>query len=60
MTICSHVWINPNDPPIQRAPYSPRIGPLRREMKPATEYRCNNCGAYLLTPRVADSTEAGA
>ena len=47
---CSHSWINPNDPPIARAPYSPMIGPLRREMKPDTLYRCNNCGSTLKTP----------
>jgi hypothetical protein len=45
--ICSHQWINPNDPPIQRAPYSPWIGPHRREMKSGTLYRCNNCDAVL-------------
>lgn len=50
MTCCSHAWIDPNDPPIQRAPYSPVIGPHRREMKWDTEYRCNNCGAVLKTP----------
>jgi hypothetical protein len=24
---CSHYWINPEDPPISRLPYSPVIGP---------------------------------
>lgn len=50
MTCCSHAWIDPKDPPIQRAPYSPVIGPHRREMKWDTVYRCNNCGAVLKTP----------
>lgn len=47
---CSHRWIDPKDPPIQRAPYSPVMGPRRREMKPETRYTCANCGSFLLTP----------
>lgn len=39
----THVWIDPNDPPMERAPYSPRIGPLRREMKFGVTYRCRVC-----------------
>lgn len=46
--ICSHSWINPTDPPIQRSPYSPVIGPRRREMKEGTAYRCNNCGLAMV------------
>lgn len=44
---CSHVWIDPSEPMIQRAPYSPVIGPKRREMKRGTIYECQNCGARL-------------
>lgn len=47
---CSHRWMNPTDAPIARAAYSPVIGPRRREMTPATDYRCINCGAVLRTP----------
>lgn len=46
---CSHRWIDPRDAPIARAPYAPVIGPLRRQMKPDTEYYCNNCGEVLKT-----------
>jgi len=46
---CSHVWIDPSEPMIQRAPYSPVIGPKRREMKRGTIYECQNCGARLRT-----------
>jgi hypothetical protein len=49
-TNCSHVYIDPSDPPIQRAPYSPVIGPRRREMKPGTTYVCQNCGQSLTIP----------
>jgi hypothetical protein len=42
--VCSHVWIDPNDPPIARAPYAPMVGPLRRQMKAGTLYVCRNCG----------------
>jgi hypothetical protein len=45
--ICSHRWIDPNDPPIARGPYSPWIGPLRREMKKGTTYHCQNCEMVL-------------
>jgi hypothetical protein len=37
---CSHVWIDPDEAPIARAPYSPVIGPRRREMKDGHAYRC--------------------
>jgi len=47
---CSHVWIDPEDPPIARAPYSPVIGTLRREMKPGRLYHCRNCGAVVRVP----------
>lgn len=46
---CSHVWIDPSEPMIQRAPYSPVIGLKRREMKRGTIYECQNCGARLWT-----------
>lgn len=45
--LCLHSWIDPSDPPIARAPYSPVIGDKRREMKPGMTYRCNNCQAIL-------------
>jgi len=57
MRMCSHAWVDPNDPPMARAPYSPMIGPRRREMKPGTVYRCLNCDAVLLTPRAAAPEE---
>jgi len=38
---------NPEDLPIARLPYSPIIGPGRREMKPGTTYRCQRCGDEL-------------
>ncbi len=47
----SHVWIDPEDPPIQRAPYSPVIGPRRREMKPGKVYRCRECNAVIVIPK---------
>jgi hypothetical protein len=47
---CSHHWIDLEEPPIQRASYSPVIGPKRREMKHGRVYRCNNCEAVLRTP----------
>lgn len=51
--ICTHQWIDPEDPLMERAPYSPVIGSHRREMKPGRLYRCNNCHAVLLTPKPA-------
>jgi hypothetical protein len=48
---CSHAWIDPDEASIARAPYSPVIGPRRREMKEGRTYRCQNCG----TPLVARS-----
>lgn len=53
---CSHVWIDPADPPMARAPYSPVIGPRRREMKPGTLYRCQRCELILLVPRTQATT----
>jgi hypothetical protein len=47
---CSHQWINPSDPPMQRAPYSPVIGTKRHEMKPGTQYQCAVCRATLTIP----------
>jgi len=48
--ICSHQWIDPNDPLVSRGSCAPVIGPGRREMKAGTTYRCQRCGA-MLTPR---------
>lgn len=39
----SHVWIDPTEPPIDRAPFSPVIGPRRREMKLEGVYVCSVC-----------------
>src|SRR5947208_14356654 len=50
MNACPHQWINPEDPQIGRLPYSPVIGPRRREMKPGTTYRCQRCGETLTIP----------
>jgi hypothetical protein len=50
MNACSHQWIDPSEPPINRAPYSPAIGPGRREMKPGAKYRCQRCGEILEIP----------
>jgi hypothetical protein len=47
---CSHVWIDPTEPPIARAAYAPIIGPLRRQMKPGDAYRCRNCLTTLSIP----------
>ncbi len=47
---CSHVWIDPAEVPIARAPYSPVIGPGRREMQPGRRYRCQRCGQTLDVP----------
>ena len=44
---CAHVWIDPADSPITRAPYSPVIGPGRHEMTPGATYVCRRCGATL-------------
>ena len=48
--VCSHRWINPADPPIERATYSPWIGPRRREMKYDVQYECHTCGELMKTP----------
>lgn len=48
----AHVWIDPTDPPIARAPYSPVIGDRRREMKRDRTYVCQLCGATV-QPRAA-------
>lgn len=45
-----HQWIDPLDPPIDRAPYSPVIGNKRREMKYGRTYRCLECPKTLTTP----------
>jgi hypothetical protein len=50
-TSCSNVYIDSIDPPIQRAPYSPVIGPRRREMKPGTTHICQK-----LRPVIDNST----
>lgn len=56
---CSHQWVDPTEPPIQRAPYSPAIGTLRREMKQSTRYVCNNCGESLQVRAVAQPGNEG-
>jgi hypothetical protein len=48
--VCSHYWIDPDEPTIHRARYSPIIGPGRREMKTGKTYRCLNCGQTLVNP----------
>ena len=40
----SHCWIDPSDPPIERAPYSSVVGERRREMKAGKVYVCRVCG----------------
>lgn len=45
---CSHLWIDPRVPPIQRRPVSPVIGNGHREMQVGKEYRCINCGHRLI------------
>jgi hypothetical protein len=47
---CSHCWIDPDEPAIVRAPYSPIVGPCRRQMKAGKQYRCCHCGAVLCVP----------
>ena len=44
---CSHYWIDPSEPPIQRASYAPVVGPLRRQMKAGALYVCQNCKVEL-------------
>jgi len=48
--ICAHQWIDPEDPPIARAPFSSIIGPGRRQLKRGHRYECSTCGAVLLVP----------
>ena len=48
--ICSHYWIDPDDPPIERTSYASIIGDKRRHMKPGRSYRCINCGSLLTIP----------
>jgi hypothetical protein len=50
MSACSHVWIDPTVPPIQRAPVSPIIGTGSRQMQVGTTYICLNCNASI-TPK---------
>jgi hypothetical protein len=47
MVACSHVWIDPNDPPIARSPYASVIGTGRRQMRIGTTYVCRNCSATI-------------
>ena len=58
MTECSHQWIDPEDAPIARAPYSPVMGGARRQMKPGRLYRCATCGGSLLTPEQDEAAPA--
>ena len=48
---CSHVWIDPTDAPIERAPYSPVVGTARRQMKPGGTYVCRECKRQLTVNR---------
>lgn len=48
---CSHQWIDPTAPPLQRQPLSPIIGPGRHEMKWGHSYVCANCRATLTPTR---------
>lgn len=41
--VCSHIWVNPLDPPISRHSYAPIIGLGRYEMQPGQTYVCRNC-----------------
>jgi hypothetical protein len=45
---CSHVWIDPEDPPIARTPYVPVIGPCRHQMKAGRVYVCRQCGLQVI------------
>lgn len=47
----SHIWIDPEDPPISRMPYSPIIGDRRREMKAGRIYKCRECTAITVIPK---------
>jgi hypothetical protein len=47
---CSHNWVDPTEPPIARARYSPVVGPGRREMKDGVTYVCTNCHKSLTLP----------
>ena len=51
---CSHVWIDPDAPPIARRPLSPLIGAGPYAMKPDTQYRCRNCGWTIRTAPAPD------
>ena len=46
----AHVWIDPSEPAIARAPVMPFVGPGRHEMKPGREYVCRECGEVLIAP----------
>lgn len=43
----SHVWIDPAEPPIERAPYAQWYGEKRHELKPDRTYRCRVCKATI-------------
>jgi len=45
-----HTWIDPDLPPIQRAPVSTIMGEQRRQMHPGHTYRCRDCGFELTIP----------
>lgn len=49
VVVCSHVWIDPDEPPIHRLAYVPWVGSHRREMKPGRLYVCCRCGRELRT-----------
>jgi len=43
----SHVWIDPAEPPIERAPYTPVYGEKRRQLKADRTYVCRVCKATI-------------
>lgn len=51
-TLCSHTFIDPDEAPINQAPYSPILGPGRREMKAGVTYVCRECGMTCRFPIV--------
>lgn len=53
---CSHLWIDPTEAPIQRAPKSPIVGPGLHQMTAGKSYACRNCGQTLIA--TTDDTTA--
>jgi hypothetical protein len=48
---CSHVWIDPEVPPISREPVAPIIGDYPHMMKRGHAYRCRECGLTFVVPK---------